>query len=109
MGDFEKGLKRLALAGIGAAAKGYDDVTDFFEGKECKVLDDLAERGRKVIDDGKEANEELHHKFEDKFDEFYDKHRHSKKEVDIDAMTDEERAELLEKLQNYKKEETEDK
>ncbi len=105
MGNFENGLKRLALAGRGAAAKGYEDISDFFEGRECRALDELAEKGKKVIEEGKEANEELQHKFEDKFDEFYDRHRTTKKEIDIASMTDEERAELLEKLTNFKKSE----
>ena len=102
MADFEKGLKRLALAGIGAAAKGFDEISEFLDGKECKTIDELAERGKKVVEDGKEANEELHHKFEAKFDEFYDSHRRSKKEINLDAMTEEEREELLERLKNYK-------
>ena len=68
------------------------------------MIDELAERGRKVISDSKEANEELQHKFEAKFDEFYDTHRKSKKQVDIASMTAEEREELLERLKNFKEE-----
>lgn len=105
MGKFEKGLRRLTLAGIGAAAKSYDDIAEFFDGKDFKKIDELAERGKKLINDGKEQNEELHRKIESRIDEFYDNHRVSKREINIADMTTEERVELLERLQNFREDE----
>lgn len=105
MGDFEKNLKRLVLAGIGATANSLEQINDFFAGKDCEVIDKLAQKGEEIVNKGKEANEELHRQVEKDFDEFCDKHRHTERKVDISSMTAEERAQLLEQLQNFKEDE----
>ena len=105
MNDIEKNIRRLILAGIGATANSIEQINDFFSGKECEVVDKLAEKGEEIVNKGKEANEELHRKVEQDFDDFCDKHRHSERKIDISAMTAQERAELLEQLQNFKEDE----
>ena len=102
MNDVEKNIRRLILAGIGAAANSVEQVTAFFEGKECEAVDKLAAKGEEIVSMGKEANEELHRQVEQNFDEFCDKHRHSERKIDIASMSAEERAALLEQLQNFK-------
>lgn len=99
MSKIEENLKRLTLAGIGAVAKGVERVDDFFDGKGNDTLDNLVKKGKEIVQDGKEANEELQHKVEQKFDEFCDSHRASKRKIDVESLTPEERADLLRRLQ----------
>lgn len=102
MNDIEKNIRRLILAGIGAAANSVEQVNAFFEGRECEAVDKLAAKGEEIVTKGKEANEELHRQVEKDFDDFCDRHRHSERKIDIASMSAEERAALLEQLQNFK-------
>ena len=66
-------------------------------------MDELVEKGRAVFRDGMEAGGDLQQKAQQKFDEFCEACRREKPDVDLDSMTPEERAALLEKLMNMQK------
>ena len=103
MSEKESALKRIALAGIGAVAKGVECVDEFISGKGRECMDELVEKGRAVFRDGMEAGGDLQQKAQQKFDEFCEACRREKTDVDLDSMTPEERAALLEKLMNMQK------
>ena len=79
-------LKKAALIGVGAVAVGVE--------KTDKVLDELAEYGRKTVEAGKVANEELKHQM---------KKNQTSTPVDVEKLSEEERAALLKKLQEFEK------
>ena len=92
MSEKESALKRIALAGIGAVAKGVECVDEFISGKGRECMDELVEKGRAVFRDGMEAGGDLQQKAQQKFDEFCEACRREKPDVDLDSMTPEDRA-----------------
>lgn len=58
-------LKKVVLAGLGSAAYTYE--------KASKVVDDLVEKGRLTIDEGKELSQELKKNLKEKTDSMGDK------------------------------------
>lgn len=58
-------LKKVLLAGIGSIAYTYE--------KSAKVIEELVEKGRLSIDEGKELSQELKRTFKDKSEEFNEK------------------------------------
>ena len=58
-------LKKLLLAGIGSIAYTYE--------KSAKVIEELVDKGRISVDEGKELSQELKRTFKDKSEEFNEK------------------------------------
>lgn len=58
-------LKKVLLLGIGSAAYTYD--------KASKIVEDMVEKGRITIDEGKELSEELKRTVKEKIDNKEDK------------------------------------
>ncbi len=82
MTQIEELFKNLAMAGIGAVAIGYE--------KGQKIVDELIKRGEMTVEEGKVFNEELQRRLK--------KEPPKAADVDVDAMSPEERAALLKKL-----------
>lgn len=82
MTNIEDLFKNLALAGVGAAAVGYE--------KAQAIVEELIKRGEMTVDEGKVFNAELQRKLK--------KEPMKASDVDVAAMSGEERAELLKKL-----------
>lgn len=82
MTQIEELFKNLAMAGIGAVAIGYE--------KGQKIVDELIKRGEMTVEEGKVFNEELQRRLK--------KEPMKAADVDVAAMSPEERAELLKKL-----------
>ncbi len=82
MTQIEELFKNLAMAGIGAVAIGYE--------KGQKIVEELIKRGEMTVEEGKVFNEELQRRLK--------KEPMKAADVDVDAMSPEERAELLKKL-----------
>ena len=82
MTQIEELFKNLAMAGIGAVAIGYE--------KGQKIVEELIRRGEMTVEEGKAFNEELQRRIK--------KEPMKAADVDVDAMSQEERAELLKKL-----------
>ena len=94
MCEKENPLKRITLAGIGAVAKGVEQVDEFINGKGRECMDTLVEKGRAVVQEGKEANAKLEQKWNN-----FCKACRDKMKINPEDLTPEERAELLAKLQ----------
>lgn len=58
-------LKKVLLAGIGSIAYTYE--------KSAKVVEELVDKGRISVDEGKELSQELKRTFKDKSEEFNEK------------------------------------
>lgn len=58
-------LKKILLAGIGSIAYTYE--------KSANVIEELVEKGRLSIDEGKELSQELKRNFKDKSESFTEK------------------------------------
>ena len=101
MNNFEKNIRRLVLAGIGATANSLEQVNDFLTGKNCEIIDKFAEKGERIVNAGRETNEELHRQVEKDIEDFCEKAQQSESKIDLSAMSAEERAELLRQLQSF--------
>lgn len=55
--ELTDGIKKIMLAGIGAAAVSYE--------KSTELLDDLVKKGELTVDQGKTLNKELKHNVEE--------------------------------------------
>jgi polyhydroxyalkanoate synthesis regulator phasin len=82
MTQIEELFKNLAMTGIGAVAIGYE--------KAQKIVNELIKRGEMTVEEGKVFNAELQKRLR--------KEPMKAEDVDLDAMSPEERAELLRKL-----------
>ncbi|HCA71466.1 MAG TPA: hypothetical protein DHW78_06105 [Ruminococcaceae bacterium] len=86
-------LKKIVLAGIGAAAVTAE--------KSKEIVDDLVSRGELTVSQGKVLNEELKQKAAEKNKEKGSSSEESEKEIlnKVEKMTPEQRAELKAKLE----------
>ena len=86
-------LKKIVLAGIGAAAVTAE--------KSKEIVDDLVSRGELTVSQGKVLNEELKQKAAEKRKEKGSSSEESEKEIlnKVEKMTPEQRAELKAKLE----------
>ena len=82
MTQIEELFKNLAMAGVGAVAIGYE--------KGQKIVEELIKRGEMTVEEGKVFNEELKRRIK--------KEPIKAADVDVSAMSPEERAALLKKL-----------
>ena len=107
MSKLEKRFRKMCYASLGAMAEVNDRISNFFdEETDDDHFRELVERGKKLVDEGKETNAKLRHKAEERFDRLVDDHRNESKMPDVAAMTKEERLELLEKLKAFMDEES---
>lgn len=82
MAHMEEGIRNLVLAGIGAAAIGYE--------KAQSLASDLVKRGETAVAEGKVINEELKRKRK--------KNPVKPSDIDVASMSPEDRATLMKKL-----------
>ncbi len=82
MTQIEELFKNLAMAGVGAVAIGYE--------KGQKIVEELIKRGEMTVEEGKVFNAELQRRLK--------KEPPKAEDVDVSAMSPDERVALLEKL-----------
>ena len=87
MESFDTYLRKVFVAGVGAADIGYEKLGSF--------VDECVKRGEVTVEKGRALNEDLKHKCKDAVSP---DGNDSGKVFDVSALTDEERAKLLEKL-----------
>ena len=83
MEDLDGMIKKFFTAGVGAAELGYE--------KLGGVIDECVKRGEITVERGKALNEELKHKCKEAAEG-------KKAEIDVESLTADERAKLLEKM-----------
>lgn len=89
-------LKRLVLAGIGAAAVSAE--------KSKEIIDELVKKGEVTVEQGKVLNEELKRKMNEKKKDYEENKNDDKvSEIlkEIDKMTPEELSKIKEKLNSH--------
>lgn len=91
MDDFTDGIKKLLLAGLGAAAATGE--------KSKELLDKLVAKGELTVEQGKALNQELRHKREMEREAARAQARRQTASELIYKMTPEERAELKSQLE----------
>ncbi|MEE8816429.1 MAG: phasin family protein [Lachnospiraceae bacterium] len=90
--EFTEGIKKLILAGIGAAATTTE--------KSEQILNDLVKKGELTVEQGKSLNEELKHTVKESVKKTEEKKEEPKEDMDkfVDDLSDEEIAKLKEAL-----------
>lgn len=86
MENIDTYLRKILAAGVGAADIGYEKLGAF--------VDECIKRGEVTVEKGRALNEELKHRCKDAMSS--DSER--KASIDLEKLSDSERAELLEKL-----------
>lgn len=84
--DFGEGIRKIFLFGVGAVATGAE--------KTQQVFDDWAKKGERIVEQGKELNEELTNKATKTANEAQD----TLLRVHLENMTSEERAAYAKKV-----------
>lgn len=101
--EFEKGLKKVFLASVGAAAFTAESAKD--------IANKLVEKGESAVEQGKIFNEELKHNAKKKVKEHVDvqvtKNYDNAYEA-VEEMTPEERQKLKERILELEKDETDE-
>ncbi|NCC67883.1 MAG: aspartyl beta-hydroxylase [Clostridia bacterium] len=86
MENIDTYLRKIFAAGVGAADIGYEKLGVF--------VDECIKRGEVTVEKGRALNEELKHRCKDAMSQ--DSERNAS--IDLEKLSDSERAELLEKL-----------
>lgn len=90
MENLTDGLKKLLLAGIGAAAATAEKSKD--------ILDDLVKKGELTVEQGKTLNEELKHKMEENKEKTASGTEKQDSGIDLSKLTPEQLSALKEQL-----------
>ncbi|MBS7009411.1 hypothetical protein [Anaerostipes sp.] len=99
--DIGEGMKKILLAGIGAAATTAESAKD--------IVDDLVKKGELTVEQGKVVNEELKHKAKDKLKDHVTVNivTESGNLMDaVDTMSEEELELLKEKIREKEQQDT---
>lgn len=96
MADIRDGFKDIFLAGVGALAYGGERANE--------LVNNLIEKGELTVEQGKELNTELKHKANDAFGQMRDEALAAQ----LQAMTPEQRADFVAKVNELANEVTDD-